>query len=185
MSVLKILNNSFYNSTESFYREIVYILNPMKIKSGFIYSNGVYIQNPAEAAFQFERIYKIFGEIGRCIHHFIVSFETDGEEGYIRAKDALDIVAFAACSVGLNIYQYIMAVHENTDQIHVHIILNATSYVNGQKYYDNKENQFVFAKEIEFQQTMFRRGLGSIKERTLEIPEEEREEIYTHTFRTF
>lgn len=71
-------------------------------------------------------------EEGRQAMHYILSFSRE-EMGYIGVREVLQIgYAFAGyCFLG---WQVVFGIHTNTDSLHIHFIVNTTSYEDGRAY---------------------------------------------------
>ncbi len=106
--------------------------------------------DPANAAFQFRAIKKFFrkeGESRRQLRHFDVSFE---ESACIDAYTA-SIIAPEIAGYYADRYQIIYAVHEDTDNVHIHFGMNTVSYVDGSMYsegYGDYYRLVVYIKNI-------------------------------------
>lgn len=46
-------------------------------------------------------------------------------------------------------YQIVYAVHDNTDDVHIHFVMNQVSYKDGYKYGGKKKNYYNFKRYIE------------------------------------
>lgn len=70
-------------------------------------------------------------EEGRQALHYILSFSNDEEE-YIGIQEALEIgYKIADCFRG---WQVVFGVHTNTEHLHIHFVVNNTSYENGKSF---------------------------------------------------
>ncbi len=70
-------------------------------------------------------------ENSRQALHYVLSFSGE-EENYIKPMDALWIgYAVAACFPK---WQVVFGVHEDTDNLHVHFVVNCTSFVDGKAF---------------------------------------------------
>ena len=70
-------------------------------------------------------------ENSRQALHYILSFSEE-EENYIKPMEALRIgYAVAACFPK---WQVVFGVHEDTDNLHVHFVVNCTSFVDGKAF---------------------------------------------------
>ena len=107
---------------------IKYVTNPHKAKSGFYGGVMVDIDHAAEemrsTATEFKK------DSGVRLRHFILSFDYDEVRD---PKMAYDIAHHLAL-VMANRYETVYAVHQNTDQLHIHFILNSVSYTDGMRY---------------------------------------------------
>lgn len=70
----------------------------------------------------------------------ILSFDT---QETISAYDANQI-AYRLALWYSNKYQILWAVHEDTDNIHIHFVMNTTSYLDGRKYRGEKYDYYEF-----------------------------------------
>lgn len=81
---------------------------------------------------------------GVQVRHFIVSFGADEVRDPAVANEiALQVAAF----VGRR-YQVVYAVHENTENLHFHLVHNSVSYVDGQRYYGTRGEFRVLRDEV-------------------------------------
>lgn len=89
--------------------------------------------NPYNAAFQFRAIKKYFrkdDESRRQLRHFVVSFDNKAcVDAYTAFLLAGEISKFYSDK-----YQLIYAVHEDSDNLHIHFGMNTVSYVDGSMY---------------------------------------------------
>lgn len=104
-----------------------YILNPAKSPSGI---RGGYAVGLDTVASMDEVTKRFNKDWGVQLHHYIISYtpkEVSDPEilGYI----AMDIAGSIA-----ERYQVIFAVHENIKNLHIHLMFNSVSYVDGYKY---------------------------------------------------
>lgn len=108
---------------------INYILNPEKTQNGRLVK-GINCQ-PELAYNQMKSTKKKFlKEDKRQGYHFIISFK----KGEVTPDVALEITEkFAKEYIGSR-YETVIAVHDNTEHIHSHIIMNSVSFVDGKKY---------------------------------------------------
>lgn len=134
MPILKDLNgkNRYFNSDA---RQLLaaYILNPLKMPNGICGGMEVPagVDIPTSIAVSMEAVAKHFHkEAGVQVRHFVVSYAPDetGEPmvvGYI-AQEVTEWLSER--------YQVVYAVHEDTDNLHFHVMFNSVSYRNGRKY---------------------------------------------------
>lgn len=132
MAILKTANTKgkYY---ESHAKEDVirYILNPFKART-YCGAYGVDTNNPAQSM---EMKSAQFGKShGVQLRHFIVSFYPDEVNSPMTANEiAQQFVAFFA-----NEYQVVYAIHEDKPHLHIHIVINSVSYVDGHRYYGTR-----------------------------------------------
>lgn len=126
---------------------IDYCLNPDKTPHGFV---GAYGVNQHQAAFEMELLAEAFGKNrGLRLRHFILSFSPQeaqvlGEHVY----ETLDEVARVVAGYYASDYQIIYAVHENTENPHIHFVMNTVSYINGKKYGGKKRDYYQFLNYV-------------------------------------
>ena len=112
--------------------EIRYVTNYEKTK-GFIGGWGVTPYNPEQMIYQMTMVKKCYGreQSGwRQLKHIITSFE---KEWNISPNLALTI-AYEIAAYYAGTYQICFGIHENTDNIHIHFILNTVSYIDGKMF---------------------------------------------------
>ena len=79
-------------------------------------------------------------ETGVQIRHFIISFESyELSNPLIVNEIAMHVVRYLGKE-----YQAIYAVHENTESLHIHIIMNSVSYIDGHRYRGTKAEHYEF-----------------------------------------
>lgn len=111
-----------------------YILNPEKTKGGIL-AGGNCGTVPLDVLATFLETKQAFGKMdGRQGYHFVISFakgETDEQEGYQVVKE------FCEEYLGDD-YEYVFAIHDDTEHVHGHIIFNSVSRTDGYKYHYKK-----------------------------------------------
>lgn len=82
---------------------------------------------------------------GKRLRHSMLSF-SKGERvsPEIANNYALGIIQYYADE-----YQIVYAVHNNTDEVHIHFVMNQVSYKDGYKYTGQKKDYYGFKKYIE------------------------------------
>ena len=115
---------------------INYILRPDKTMSGCIGWVNVDMRNPAASMAQ---VAKFYGkENGIQLRHFVLSFcQEEVDDPDVANEIAQQIAYFISQE-----YQTIYAVHEDTDQLHVHFVYNPVSYLDGHRYYGTKTEYY-------------------------------------------
>lgn len=126
---------------------IDYCLKPAKTPHGFI---GAYGVNLHQAAFEMELLAEVFGKNrGLRLRHFILSFSpTEAQSLGERVYETLDEVARVVAGYYARNYQIIYAVHENSENPHIHFVMNTVSYTNGRKYGGKKRDYYQFLDYI-------------------------------------
>lgn len=77
---------------------------------------------------------------GLRLRHSVISFEKN--KG-ITLEEANEIAQKAIQYFGHK-YQILYCVHEDTDDIHAHIVMNQVSYQDGHKYHGSKKDYYDF-----------------------------------------
>lgn len=129
MAILTTFNTTGkYHDLNSYSTLIDYITQPSKTIHGYIGSIALDPYNPAGhmqvIAEQFHK------ESGVHIRHFLISFDpservTPGISNLI----GQEVIGYLGKR-----FQAIYAVHEDKPQVHIHIVINAVSYMDGSKY---------------------------------------------------
>lgn len=136
MAVLKVVNRAGkYHDIGAREVEAGYIFNPLKMYHGFCGGVAVkenFVESMNEVAIRFKKTK------GIQLRHFILSFPPE-------EIDDPEIVYEIACHVARFIgrdYQIVFAVHENTDNLHIHFMQNSVSYTTGYKYSGSKKDYY-------------------------------------------
>ena len=88
---------------------------------------------------------EMFGKAsGVKLRHFIVSFEPTEVSEPIVAYD----IAKRSAAFFFGEYQTIFAVHEDKPHLHIHIVINAVSYMDGHRYYGKRQEFNTFKSYI-------------------------------------
>ena len=98
------------------------------------YIGGLNIIEPINAAEEFNMVKSYYGKTaGTQLRHYIVSLEPkDHCIPYMAAE-----LAYLICAYYGDRYQSVFSVHSNTNYLHVHIIVNSVSFVDGKKLHEN------------------------------------------------
>lgn len=111
---------------------IAYLLNPYKAKHGYIGGVGVSPECPAESM---EIVSEAFGKSeGVQVRHYIIAFS----EGEVKAPQIANKIAQQIAAYIGREYQVVYAVHENKPDLHIHMIVNTVSYVDGHRWRGTK-----------------------------------------------
>lgn len=135
MSIFKFINSK-NRGAQSLKQGIDYILNREKTVSNLVSGNGV---NTNTAYPDMKTVQTLFGkETGRSYVHFVISFdqEVSAEKAYI--------VANKCCNYFASEYQYILAVHTNTENCHAHVVLNTVNIQTGKKFSQSRKEMLDF-----------------------------------------
>ena len=113
-------------------KALTYITNPEKTLGRTLVTSFGCSNDPEEAAIHFEMIRHAIGT-GRqstLAWHAYQSFKP----GEVTLEEALEIGTELAHRLTKDQYQFLVAVHGDTDHVHCHIILNNTNMVNGKSF---------------------------------------------------
>lgn len=124
------------------YRDAVnYIADPAKAA----YVGGCNISSVEHAAEEMQQTAETYGKnSGKRVRHSIVSFGTKSDTSAEDARAyAEKIVQYYQPE-----YQTVYAVHQNTDNVHIHLVMNQISYVDGHRYRGKKQDFYAFKKHI-------------------------------------
>lgn len=129
MAIIKTANTTGkYHDLNSYNSIINYITQPSKTIHGYMGSIALDGYNPAA---HMEAVAKQFHkESGVHVRHFIVAFEpSEPITPGIAALIGQEIIGYLGGQ-----FQAIYAVHEDEPQLHIHVMINAVSHVDGHKY---------------------------------------------------
>ena len=79
-------------------------------------------------------------DTGLRLRHSVISFENCERIGL---KEAEQIARLAIAYYG-GAYQIIYAVHEDAEHLHIHLVMNSVSYLDGKKYHGDKKDYYGF-----------------------------------------
>lgn len=128
MATLKTTNTTGkFNDKNSYRNAIIYILQSQKANHYFGYTG----LNPHDLIESMWSVSKQFGKTdGVFVRHFIVSFEPSE----LNAPEIANIIGREIIGYFGKMFQAIYAVHEDEPHLHIHIVVNAVSYIDGRKY---------------------------------------------------
>ncbi len=107
--------------------------------------NGVFYNNTENIVRMFEATQEAYGEFEEgLINHFVISFNDNTSRRIACiASDVWLISQVISNFIGLR-FQNVFYVHngsmDNKNNLHVHFIVNRVSYLDGSKFYVNREN---------------------------------------------
>lgn len=137
---------------------IEYVLQDQKVKEGYVAITGPY----APEQINWDNVYKAFLEekklwnkdSGRMYAHNIISFHKDEE---ITPAQALEIGQEFVEKFFPN-HQSLIGVHQDKDHLHIHIVTNSVSFIDGMKLHQTKRD---LEKQKEFTNNLcLERGLS-------------------------
>lgn len=143
MAILKDLNGYHYRDAESRDTVISYIQQPDKTPGGFIGCIGVDPQNIPNSMRATAAYYK--KDSGVRLRHMILSFSPYEIQN---PETAYQI----GCEVMAHIYgeyETAFAVHQDTDNLHIHFVFNSVSYTDGHRYSGKRGEYYSLVEEIE------------------------------------
>lgn len=153
MAVLKVIHSGNSPAADKFdtpkYHDataisdvIRYCCQPSKIPHRCIGGFGL---NLTYAAEQMEGVIRAYGKTeGVHLRHMVLSFEAGERVSLYFANQIAHQVAWYYGSA----YQILYAIHEDTPHLHIHFVMNTTSYINGKKYAQKKEDYFRFLQYL-------------------------------------
>ena len=120
---------------------INYIFNPQKAA----YIGGCNISSAQTAAAEMEQTAIAFGKnSGKHVRHSIVSFD---RQEHITPEQANDYAQRIVQHYSPE-YQIVYAIHTNTDEVHIHLVMNQISYLDGHRYGGKKKDYYDFMQHI-------------------------------------
>lgn len=140
MDIIKVIPESYMKQMD-LSNTIRYVTNNEKTR-GFIGGWGVTPYNPEQMIYQMTMVKKCYGreQSGwRQLKHIIASFK---KEWNVSPNLAL-MIAYEIAEYYAGAYQICFGIHQNTDNIHIHFILNTVSYIDGKLF---SEGIFEFKK---------------------------------------
>lgn len=131
MAVLKMTSKQYYKEAESVETLIRYITNPSKTNDQYISGIGIFPYCSVEKIIlQFQTVKEVWHKTdGVQLLHFIVSFDqTENVNPYQAFLLSHWIAGYFS-----NGYQVVYAVHQDSDNVHVHFVVNTVSCMDGHK----------------------------------------------------
>lgn len=129
MATIKTANKKGkYYDDDSYQSVINYITNPQKAYHGYMGFIGVDATTPAESMAQHAN--EVKKNFGVRVRHFILSFAPWEP---VTPEIANQIGHMIILYLGQQ-YQCVYAVHENKPHLHIHIVINSVSLIDGKKY---------------------------------------------------
>lgn len=146
MSNLRVLNGKGKYHDENARETVInYIFQPSKAVHRYIgASEHTSVRTAAEDMTEVAKRYH--KDSGIRLRHFVLSFHPKELSSPETADEiGAEIVDF----LGLE-YQAVYAVHENKEHLHIHIVMNAVSHINGHRYRGEKKelNGFITVLKI-------------------------------------
>ena len=150
MAINKVINKST-KSHGAMKNVIQYVLQEKKVIEGYADIIGPYepdritYDDVYQAFLEEKRIWK--KDSGRMYSHNIISFHRDEK---VTPEECME-VGRRFCDQFFSGHQSLIAVHQDRDHLHIHIVTNTVSYVDGRKLHQSKadlEKQKVFTNQL-------------------------------------
>lgn len=143
MATYKVIHEPGKFHDEDCYQTITdYLKKQCKVSEEGIIGGSVV---PSIAAAAMETVAKVYHkEEGLKLRHSMISFSA---EDLILPKEAKQIAQHSMEYYADN-YQIYAAVHEDSDCLHIHFVMNTTSYVDGSKYHGTKADYYGYLKHL-------------------------------------
>jgi len=130
-----------YFDNDAYQTVLSYIFNPNKAA----YTGGCNITSPELAAKEMEQVAIDFNKnSGKHLRHSVLSFNQNEDVSPELAAE----LAPKLCQHYAPEYQIAYAVHTNTDRVHIHLVMNQISYVDGHRYRGKKKDYYDFRKHM-------------------------------------
>ena len=150
MAINKVINKSAKNHG-GMRNTIEYVLKDEKVKEGYLDITGPYL----EPTVNYDAVYKTWldekrrwgKDSGRMIAHNVISFH---ENEQVTPAEVLEI-GRAFTDKFFPDHQSIIAVHQDRDHLHCHIVTNTVSYIDGRKLHQSSrdlEQQKAFTNDL-------------------------------------
>ena len=150
MAINKVINKST-KSHGAMKNVIQYVLQEKKVIDGYADIIGPYepdritYDDVYQAFLEEKKIWK--KDSGRMYAHNIISFHRDEK---VNPEECMEI-ARKFCDQFFSGHQSLIAVHQDRDHLHIHIVTNTVSYIDGRKLHQSRvdlEKQKVFTNQL-------------------------------------
>lgn len=147
MCIVKVVNEK-YRSFKDVRNLIGYAMNESHCRCGLCGATCLRMGTQDEMTAAMWNVKREFGKTdGRQLLHIVVSFDKV-TEGWMNPWNAYKI-AYDFARIELCGQQVVFGVHDNTDSLHIHFVVNSVSYVNGIKFGIGHNVPYVYQKRIE------------------------------------
>lgn len=131
-----------YHDMKSFHDVIHYITAPSKTGPDGVIRGAV---SPETAVEEMETVVKSFHkEKGVKLRHSVLSFSPEEPVNACQVKE----IARECIHYYEEEYQILAAIHEDRDHLHIHFVMNTTSYRDGHKYHGDKADYYGFLSHM-------------------------------------
>ncbi len=139
--IMKVVSPLEKYKDDGIYNDIVnYCINQEKTPHGCVVMCNLDQDDPAQDMY---RLSEQWGKLkGTRIRHTVVSFSDSSEKDVDREKAFR--IAERACDYYAKDYQVFAAVHEDTDNLHFHMVMNTVGIQDGKKYKGRKGDFYQF-----------------------------------------
>lgn len=140
-------NHTYYKNCGSIKKLFNYIMKDKETGNTVRYFGSPYvgIATCDMAVNQIKAIKKYYKKTnGRQMYHYVLSFPS-----VIKDAKKVSEIAMEIALRYFNDYQTIFAVHENTDNLHIHFIFNSVSFATGNKWNMNHRDFYCLKHNIE------------------------------------
>lgn len=136
------VGNGKYHDQSAIQDVISYCQNPQKTINH--YCGGLAV-NYHHAAQQMDDIALAYGkQHGVRLRHMVLSFSPDEQIHPLRVNwIGRQIAAYYSGR-----FQIIYAVHEDTENLHIHFVMNMVSYIDGKKYEGGRQDYYLFQQHV-------------------------------------
>lgn len=147
MCVVIIMNEKYCNP-DDLSNVVAYAVKEAHCQCGFYGATGMKVGSVEEMTAAMRTVKQEFQKTGgRQLFHIVISFN-DKKEGWITPEIGYRI-GYEFSARFFEGYQVVFGVHDNTDNLHLHLVVNSVSYRNGLKYGIPKNGQYVMMDEIQ------------------------------------
>lgn len=138
-SVIGVGQHKKYFDENAYHDVSNYICNPAKAA----YVGGAGVSSLETAGAEMEQVAIKFGKnSGKRLRHSTLSFESEENVSPEKANEyAQKIIQYYATE-----YQIAYAVHTNTENVHIHMVMNQISHVDGHRYQGKKKDYYDFKR---------------------------------------
>ncbi len=137
-----------YRNKDAIHNVIHYINNSSKLVHNIKGALGCNYDSSKSITKDMLDVQKCFNKKkGKRINHFTVCF-SPAEEEILQIDDYLTI-GYKIASFFPNEYQIFFALHENTDNMHIHFAMNPVSFVTGKKFHWQKKDSHALKCRVE------------------------------------
>ena len=139
MAINKVINNPA--KTHAAMRSLIrYVLKDEKVQDGYVMVQGPFnydvinTENVTQAFIDEKQLWN--KDSGRMCAHNVISFHPDD---YVTERECLEI-GQDFCQEFFSDFQSLIAVHQDKDHLHIHIVTNTVSFVDGHKLHQTKKD---------------------------------------------